>query len=298
VTAAAVRVDLRARDGVLLAAHRLGDAGGTPAVLLPGTFSNASFWLGTRGVGLARDLAAAGYDTWSLDPRGHGSSARPRPADRWTFDQWARADVPSIIGAATSAGRPAVAIGHSAGGASLLAALAAEPALREYVSAIIVVATPLPWLQPWRWAAAHALRAVTSVSRRFPARLLRLGPDDEPAGVMRQWIGWNIDRRWVGDDGTDYVARLPEVRTPVFCVVGDGDRSWSPPSAARALFDLIGSADRAFTSCGTENGFSRDFGHVDIVAGHAARAEVWPLMLDWLSTRAAGACQGREEGRN
>jgi predicted alpha/beta hydrolase len=182
-----------------------------------------------------------------------------------------------------------LAIGHSAGGASLLAALAGEPGLRERVAALVIVATPLPWLQPWRRAAARTLRAVAGLGHRFPARLLRLGPEDEPAGVMRQWLGWNLDRRWVGDDGTDYVARLPAITAPVLGLVGAGDRSWSPPHACRALIELLGSRDRAFHVCGTDTGFTRDFGHADIIAGRAARAEVWPIVLDWLDARRGDA---------
>lgn len=286
MSAGASTVSLRTHDGVRLAAHRLGPARGTPAILLPGTFSNARFWLGTRDIGFARDLAARGYHGWSLDPRGHGASQQHTRRDRWTFDQWGRADARAlIIAASDAAGRPAMAIGHSAGGASLLAALAAEPELRERVAAMVIVATPLPWLQPWRRAAAHSLRALTTVTRRFPARLLGLGPEDEPAGVMRQWIGWNLARRWVGDDGTDYVARFHEVRVPVLGIVGAGDRSWSPPEACRALIAMLGSTDRSFQVCGTETGYSRDFGHVDVVAGRTARAEIWPLVMEWLDAR-------------
>jgi predicted alpha/beta hydrolase len=287
---AATTVSLHAHDGVRLAAHRIGPAGGMPAVLLPGTFSNARFWLGTRDIGFARDLAGRGYHAWCLDPRGHGGSQRLARGDRWTFDQWGRADARAlIIAASEEAGRPVFAVGHSAGGASLLAALAAEPALRPRVAAMVIVATPLPWLQPWRRAAARSLRALTAVTRSFPARLLRLGPEDEPAGVMRQWLDWNLERRWTGDDGTDYVARFHEVHVPVLGIVGAGDRSWSPPAACSALIDMLGSADRSFSVFGTDTGFSRDFGHVDIIAGRAARAEVWPQVMDWADARVRGS---------
>jgi predicted alpha/beta hydrolase len=272
-----------AGDAVRLAVHRLGPAGATPVVLVPGTFSNASFWLGTRGVGFARELAGIGFDTWTLDPRGHGLSERPAAGVAWSFDRWGRADVPAVVRQATKHGRPAVVVGHSAGGAAILAALAAEPALRERVAAAVIIATPLPWLQPWRRLSAHMIRFASTLLREFPARALRIGPENEAASVMRQWMEWNIRRRWTGDDGTDYLAALGDVRTPVLAVAGAGDTGWAPPHACEAIVRHLGGAEPDFRVLGRRTGFSRDFGHVDIVVGRAARAEVWPLLAEWVA---------------
>src|SRR5688572_21713252 len=84
-------------DGVRLAVHRLGSPDGIPVLLAPGTFSNSSFWLGTRGVGFARTLVQHGFETWVLDFRGHGQSTRPDPGQRWNFDDWGRLDIPAAV---------------------------------------------------------------------------------------------------------------------------------------------------------------------------------------------------------
>jgi predicted alpha/beta hydrolase len=282
-------VDIRARDGVRLALIRAGAAAGPPVLLVPGTFSNHTFWLGTRGTGFARHLAAEGYETWTLDPRGHGLSQRAGPADRWGFDDWARADVPAALERVASADRPAVVIGHSAGGAAILAALAGEPGLRPLVGAAIVLATPLPYLQRHRRVFARAVHAWARRARRFPARLLRLGPEDEPAGVIEEWFRWNLGGHWRGRDGTPYDERLRELTLPMLVVAGAGDRLWAPPPAVRAVFDRIGSTARRFVLAGRAFGFREDYGHVDLVVGRSARAEIWPLLTDWL----AGAGPGR-----
>src|SRR5690606_3844461 len=99
-TADVERIDNEADDGVRLALHRTGPRNGTPVVLIPGPFSNHTFWLGTRGTGFARDLAQHGYEAWVLDPRGHGLSERPGRSDVWRFDDWARRDAPAAIAAA------------------------------------------------------------------------------------------------------------------------------------------------------------------------------------------------------
>jgi predicted alpha/beta hydrolase len=274
-----------ASDGVSLAVHRLGVCGAPPVVLVPGTFSNHTFWLGTRGTGFARTAAASGLETWSLDPRGHGGSQRPRRAERWNFDDWARRDVPAAITAATAAGHRAVLIGHSAGGAALLAALAADASLRSVVRGVIVIGTPVPWRQKvFRGVVGRAIRVVCRRLHSFPARALRLGPEDELAGVMEQWMGWNFDGRWLGDDGTDYGARVADLDLPVLVVAGAGDWIWAPPPAVRGLYEMIGSHRKQYLLCGRASGFHRDYGHAGMVVSRSARLDVWPRLLDWIRT--------------
>ena len=204
-----VRTSITAPDGVRLALHRIGPEQGTPAVLIPGTFSNSSFWLGTRGTGFARELATHGYDAWVLDPRGHGMSARQGRADRWRFDDWARSDAPAAIRTALEH-RAGFVVGHSAGGAAALVAVATEPALRERIRGMVIIGTPFPWLQPFSRFGALAIRTTSQLLGRFPARALRLGPEDELAGVMTQWMNWNLSGRWRGDDGNQGDAARPD----------------------------------------------------------------------------------------
>jgi predicted alpha/beta hydrolase len=281
---------ITASDGARLALHRIGRRGAQPVILVPGTFSNWSFWLGTRSTGFARVLARSGFEAIVLDLRGHGASQRQAPGERWTFDMWGRLDVPAAVRHVAAAGERPLLVGHSAGGASGLVALAMERAVSAVVPAAIIAATPLPWLQPWRRAAAHVVRLAARRLPAFPARLLRLGPEDELPGVMEQWMEWNLNGHWIGDDGTDYTAALATVRTPLLFLAGAADTRFAPPDAVAGLHDIVGSAHRRFVRAGRNSGFSRDYGHVDLIASRAAQAEVWPLMIDWL--RAATAADG------
>ena len=278
------RLEIRTDDGVTLVAHRVGEPGAMPVVLVPGTFSNHTFWLGTRGTGFARALAAAGYEAWVLDPRGHGESQRPGPRDRWDFDDWARHDVPAAVRAAAGAapGRGVVLVGHSAGGATSLIACAALPDVQRHVRAVVVAATPLPWLQAMRRAATWFALGTSRAFGRFPARLVGLGPEDELGGVMVQWMRWQLQGHWRGDDGTDYQALLANLDTPALFLAGAADRVEAPPTAVHALFKLTGSRDKTYLLCGRDGGFSQDFDHVGLVVSRAARDEVWPKIVEWL----------------
>jgi pimeloyl-ACP methyl ester carboxylesterase len=267
-------MQLATPDGVRIALHTLGHPDHPPVLLVPGTFSNHTFWLGTRGVGFARTLADAGYYACVLDPRGHGDSQRPRRDQRWDIDDWARSDLPTALLAVTR-GRPAHIIGHSAGGAVTLAMLSAHPELHERVGSVITIGTPLPWLQPWRGAGAFLIRETSRVLGRFPARLMRLGPEDELPGVMIQWMNWNLRGHWVGDDGTDYTAGLAALHMPCLMIAGTHDRFFAPPAACEGLFREIASSRKRFV-------VADGLDHVSLIVGRQARSEVWPQMLAFL----------------
>ncbi|HSL72066.1 MAG TPA: hypothetical protein VK864_17590, partial [Longimicrobiales bacterium] len=163
--------------------------------------------------------------------------------------------------------------------------LAAEPALRAHVRGLIIAATPVPWLQPWRGVGARVIRTGSRLLTRFPARVLRLGPEDELPGVMIQWMTWNLSGHWRGDDGTDYEAGMRVLGLPLLTLASAGDRFFAPPPACQGLHDLIGSPDKTFALCGRAQGFSEDFDHVSLLVGRTSRREVWPLILNWLAAR-------------
>ncbi len=279
------REDVLAADGTRLALYRVGPTGGPPVVLMPGTFSNHTFWLGTRAHGFAWALGEAGFEAIVLDARGHGGSERPSGQD-WTFDHWGRVDVPAAVEAAATDGRPVLLVGHSAGGAAMLMALAADPAVRERVAGAVILATPVPWLQHWRRVSAWGIRTLSRILGRFPARLVGLGPEDELPGVMRQWMTWNLRGEWLSEDGVDYARELRSVRVPVLGMSGAGDTRFAPPAACRALIEMLGSENATYRVAGVETGFSEDFDHAGIVVSRAAHEEVWPALIEWLREHA------------
>ncbi len=270
-------------DNVRIALHHIGPTYGPTVLLVPGTFSNATYWLGTRGVGFARYLAELGYHAVVLEPRGHGHSGRPGARDRWDFDDWARCDVTSAVAEMTSHEKDVVLVGHSAGGAAIVAALAAHPEMQARVRGLVVVGTPLPWLQRTRGIAARVIRAWAARVDWFPARRLKLGPEDELGGVMAQWMSWNITGRWIGSDGVDYGAGIGNLTVPMLMIAAERDHMWAPPAACRALYDIAGSTDKTFLVCGRQTGFDHDYDHVSILAGKGAQAEVWPLIRNWMT---------------
>ncbi|WP_330186365.1 alpha/beta hydrolase [Dactylosporangium sp. AC04546] len=121
-------------DDVTLAADAYGELNDTPVVLLHGGGQTRHSWRAT-----ARELAAAGWYTLSVDLRGHGESGWS-PDGRYGLDRFA-SDVVRIV---DFLGRPPVLVGASLGGSSSLAALGRHPNL----ALALVLVDVSPFLQP------------------------------------------------------------------------------------------------------------------------------------------------------
>ena len=83
------------------------------------------------------------------------------------------------------------------------------------------------------------------------------------------------------DGSHDYTAGMAAVEVPVFFVAGALDQL-APPAQALEAFARVGSTAKRVEVFGRANGYAHDYGHVDLVLGQTAAAEVFPVLLDWL----------------
>ena len=273
---------------VELALTRLGLASqenrGVPVVLLHGSFSNRRFWYSPRGIGLGAHLARAGFDVWIAEMRGHGLSPRNQAYKHNTVADYARYDLPAIAAfvCEQSAQIPHW-IGHSLGGITLAAALgggyldehsAASTAL--FGSQISRIYWPLK-VPPLEWGSRLLLKGFHHISgSRF-----KRGPEDEPIGLALESLRWHRLFGRFGDAEHDWWAGLAESRVPLLAVSAAGDQQ-DPVWACRKLYEQVGAQPRCFLELGRANGFSSDFGHVEMLVSKEAQAEVWPLAEQWL----------------
>jgi oxygen-independent coproporphyrinogen-3 oxidase len=271
------------RDGVRLAMLRFArpDTRFAPVLLTHGTFSNASIC--TRFAEYLRD---AGFDTWVFEWRGHGrSEAGGIEAD---YEHLAEYDVDGatrFVLEQTSA--PDLCfIGHSAGGVLPWMHLARTPSHASRFRGIASLASQTTHAGR-SFARNLGLSATIQLARLFgraPARLFRLGPNDETRAFMEQWARWNMDGRWVGAGGLDYLERLAALRIPALILAAAGDRFIAPLAGCRQLFDALGTSEKTFLQCGKADGFREDYTHGRIIASKGAQAEIWPRVAAWLET--------------
>ena len=277
-------VHVRTDDGVELALHRVSGAvwQGCPVLLTHGTFSN-----GQVCAGLAGFLADHGFDCWVLELRGHGQSERGHVnAD---FERFAMFDVPAGFQAVLRAtGKEQVfLVAHSGGGLVFVMYLARNPEARERVRGLVTLASQATEAGATLRGRANATRIMLINNLAGPARrrLLGFGPEDEFRGVVNQWFRWNWRRRWLGNDGFDYLEAAKGITVPTLWFAGAADRYIAPVRGCRRIYEALGSSDKEFVECGKASGFSEDYDHTRIIASRPARHEIWPWILRWLLQR-------------
>ena len=268
-------------DGVVIALHRLRayrDA--RPAILLVhGAFSGHAIWTRTVGAGgaggFAHFLLDRGFDVWLGDLRHHGESARePRPR-MWRFEDWIRFDAPALIERVRDETQDArlAWVGHSSGGVVGLCALARGT---RGIAAVGTFGAPGPARMGLvRWGLAAVTIGVCQVLGRFPARALRFGSEDEAAGILAQWMGWNVTGGWVGADGFDYFATLARVSTPLVAVAGAADTWFAPPHACGEVVERVGAVQKTLLVYPALT-------HRGMLLDPLARERCWPEVADRL----------------
>ncbi|MFP3902430.1 MAG: alpha/beta fold hydrolase [Acidimicrobiia bacterium] len=124
-----VTVQVAGVGGVPLAADVGGPEDGPTVVLLHGGGQTRHSWAGTW-----RILVDAGWNTWSVDLRGHGDSGWADDGD-YSLDAFAG----DVLAVSRSLPEPPVLVGASLGGLSSLVAVAESPVQRDTARAIVLV---------------------------------------------------------------------------------------------------------------------------------------------------------------
>ncbi len=273
----------------LLEARPEGGGQEAPGILfLHGVFSDGRFFLGGSGEGPARSFLDAGYVTFVGNLRGHGRSRWPeRRAWDWSFDAYVQEDIPALVRAARERhSGPLFLLAHSMGGYAALASLGVHPEVQALLRGVCTLSSAVNDFSEGGLKKQVMVRfgsMLAGLMGRFPAKKLRQGPSDEPPALMRQFTEWAATGAFRSVDGSvDYWQALEKVTLPVLAMVGQADAFHASPRLAARLVERLGSPQKSLVVCGRSQGFSKDFGHVDIVRSERARNEILPRILDWM----------------
>jgi len=275
-----------------------------------------------REISVAWYLHQRGHDVWVAELRGAGESRRPGwPLSRrlpFDFDEYVHRDIPAIIRFMldTTSAQGLHWVGHSMGG--MLAYAALEHFDHRLFRSVVTIGSPaftavkhpavdqlyrlrfaldlLGWLPMRRLGLLGALfpgitlrtigpilANVEHMEKRHVRQLAARALFDLPAPLLRQFAEWYGGSAGFSraDRLLDYCANLDRVKAPMLIIAGAGDML-TPLRDLSAVFEAIGSTDKKLLICGREQGFSLDYGHIDMVLGTRARDEVYPHIAGWI----------------
>jgi pimeloyl-ACP methyl ester carboxylesterase len=312
------------RDGWSLALGRCRARGiprRHPVLLVHGIAMNRQvFEFGLDHYALAPYLAAAGFDCFSLELRGHGQSHPHAGAPRrWNLDTYLAEDLPAALARvrALTGAEQVLYVGHSQGALLGLAGAALYP---ERIAALVALAAPVhfhaqvklrrlvslrypfrgrwvrlvarmvaPFSGYWHPALADLAVNLRNVEPRVYRRLLANGIENLPAGVLDQFDAFIREDAFRSLDGAvDYRAALEGCRQPALFVAAERD-GLAPPAVVQAGYRRWGGPKRYVL-------FEREYGHTDLLLGRKAPEVVYPVIRDFLIEVEEGRFRTQELG--
>lgn len=259
-----------------------------PLVLVHGSFTNRGFWLSRKGEGMARYLLEQGFDLWLMEHRGHGNSPRNDDYRHNTVERYALFDLPAVNEfVQEKSGQIPAWVGHSLGGVMIAAALAAGALHPNNCRAMVLFGTQVIKRPAYLWVPFMRLRMKLKAARQdeLYGRALRIGPENEPFGIIKEFVdryklfgGWRFAQ--------SKINLLPlwqkDLGVPLLNVAGVADTT-DPVNGCQRFGELYGGGNKENLLLGKVQGFSRDYGHIDMVVSKDAACEVWPRISAWLA---------------
>ena len=295
---------------------------GTPLIICHGISSNRYNWDLSEELSFPRYIAELGFDVYLLELRGSGASEKPtwfgEKSYEYSFDDYVLYDLPAAIDyvAATTPGGKVQWVGHSMGTMVMYAylqrmgsekiqsvlAVGSPPSLfdgneslslgvslfplvdwfyRELPAAVIA-SLGAPLAHPGWNSPMHILWNYDNVDPDIARIASAHAVDNLSSGVVRQLVGPDLTGEFRSSDGRyNYTQGLSAIEVPIFFVVGALDQL-APPTTMLSAYRRVGSADKRIEILSRANGYLHDYGHVDMVLGESAPAEVFPLLAGWL----------------
>lgn len=283
-------ITIACTDGRMLGGHWLRAASALATIIIsPATGVRRGFYSD-----FCKALSDDGFDVLLWDARGIGDSLHGSVRDEVAcMRDWGQLDLDAVIrhARADHLDRPLFLLGHSSGGH--LAGLAGS--LPSVDGVVLLAAGTCDWRRypQAQWprllgAWFFAIPVLTALFGYLPGRF-GIG-QDLPAGVVREWRRWSLQRGYLFADETLDCGGYASYCGPLLSVNVSDDLGFSPEGAVSDLLSRFTSAriERRTINAGDRN---RPVGHFGFFRQH--NADLWADLITWLHDRCADTARSR-----
>ncbi len=230
----------------------------------------------------ASHLHGEGFEPWILESY---------EGDATSYETFATQQVSAALRAvhARTRGRSITWLGHGMAGLFPWMFAVQKPREAQRLQGVVSLGsqTTHAGLLAARRAALHAGSVVSRMFGLKPSTVFPVHARAATSRMLAQWVEWNSDGTWVGDDGRNYEDALRSVNVPALILAGGADPFLGAPEGCRRLFLSLGTRDKSFLLCGRTSRFAEDYTHAGLLGSAAAKEEIWPLLAYWLKARGA-----------
>lgn len=269
-----------------------------PVLLIHGSIENGKIFYSNSGKGLAPFLAKNGFDVFVADLRGKGDST-PAVNKNTKANQTStiREEIPLLIQKVQEmSGQRAVHLGaHSWGGVMLLAAYALFHEQWNIKSMIFFGTKRRIGIFNFNrfktldlgWSLIGSL--ATLIAGYLPAKKLKMGSDDEPAGFYFQVNRWVYAKSWTEKEtGIDFSRMLQSIALPpVHLYTGINDKLLGHPKDVQRLANELGPGKAAVKVLGIQAGNKHNYNHINILTHPDAQDDHFLEVLQLLKKYSA-----------
>lgn len=265
------------------------------AVLLLGhaMMTNSTSMDKPRGQGFASYLTEQGFLCYMIDARGRGGSGLPAiKGNDWSYDDLMLKDLPAAINVIRQR-HPTekfMLVGHSLFGHGALGLLGKQP--ETPLDGVVCFAANV-WIPRLdnnikrrikKRAQLGVFNGFALAFKRFPARKLKFGNEDEAKTYTLSFLKWWKRDCWETLDGSwNYLTGLANVKVPVLAIAGAGDDLMCHPECSEKFMSHLTGATLTHRTFGIgDDGLSFNPGHMDLITSTKSKP-VWEYAAQWIS---------------
>ncbi len=126
---------------------------------------------------------------------------------------------------------------------------------------------------------------LTLMLGKVPSKTVGSTEHSESYYTMKQWFNWNLNKNFIGENGFDYLKRMPKIKVPILSICAEGDSFIAPKEGCEKFLNAFGNEKNKLIFYSKENGNLENYNHSRILKSTSSKKEIWPVVENWIRNK-------------